>query len=447
MTGFPAEMELLRASLRAHVVGSESTEDLAPLLSRVNWPHVLWLGRQHRVLLFLHATLKAPALAGLIPPGIVAQLAALGEVSQLRSLARARELCLLQDLFDRHGIPALPLDSWLLAWANGIAPGLVELGTSLRYVVPAPHQARAMTALHDAGHPTVADPQKLILKDRSPVLLYSRFAATAPAARLRANSRPLTVGGRSLPALSPLHWLLERVAQCRPDRTPSPFVAWELVRLAGNLDAADWSLAGAEAAALGLPPHWTGTVAASFDALGVPRPSALNDVPTPPPVASGPAVVELEQAPFLPTPPGVMRRMLELAGTGPADVVCDLGCGDGRLVVSAAKEFGARSVGVDLDPVRIAEATARAAAGGVTERVKLICGDLFAQDLSQVSVLCLYLLPGFYPRIREKLRREARPGTRVVSHDYIFPGWPPEKTEIVRAGPLKVSQIYLWRLG
>jgi cyclopropane fatty-acyl-phospholipid synthase-like methyltransferase len=138
--------------------------------------------------------------------------------------------------------------------------------------------------------------------------------------------------------------------------------------------------------------------------------------------------------------------MLELAEVSPNDVVYDLGCGDGRIVVSAAQRFGARGVGVELDPVRIEEATALAAHAGVSDRVRFICGDLFQVDISGATVVCLYLLPAAHARMSRKIFRELKPGTRILCHDYVLADWAPERTELIPIGPLKISQIYLWRV-
>ena len=440
------ELDLLRVGMRASLEGGGIAADFPSLLDSVDWQRVLWLGRQQGALLFLYEALKTFSVPGKCPPKVLAQLEALRQANHLRSLARGRELCLLQDLFDRHGIRALSLDHWMLAHRCGEPSGRVELGTNLRYLVPSEQLACGRALLHEAGHPTEADQQKIIQKDLSPVLLSSPLGSEWDALRLWSAASPFTVGGRNIHCLSPLHWLFQRVEPRYIPPATNLFRAWEIVSLSREIDDGEWSRADAEASKLGLSGHWAGAIAACFDTLHLPRPYPLAHVSAHQPVPSDPGPHEVSRAPFLPTPSAVARRMLELASTGPMDLVCDLGCGDGRLVVSAAKEFGARAIGVDLDPVRIAEATEHAVAQQVSGRVNFVCSDLMAQGLSGVTVLCLYLLPGFYPRIRQKLVREARPGTRIVSHNYVFPDWPPEATEIVRTGLLRVSQIYLWRL-
>jgi SAM-dependent methyltransferase len=143
---------------------------------------------------------------------------------------------------------------------------------------------------------------------------------------------------------------------------------------------------------------------------------------------------------FVPTPQRVINAMLKLASVSKTDVVYDLGCGDGRIVVSAAK-LGARSVGIDIDPDRIREANSRIQTAGVGKRAKVIQGDLFETDVSEASVVTLYLLSSLNLKLRPKLLSELRPGTRIVSHGFDMGDWKPEKSLDV-AG----STIYLWRV-
>jgi cyclopropane fatty-acyl-phospholipid synthase-like methyltransferase len=137
--------------------------------------------------------------------------------------------------------------------------------------------------------------------------------------------------------------------------------------------------------------------------------------------------------------------MLQAANVGPDDVVYDLGCGDGPIVIAAASRHGARGVGVDLDPARIAEARRNAARAGVTDRVTFLVQDLFATDLRAATVVALYLSPEVNLRLWPKLRRELRPGARVVSHDHGIGDWRPERTiEVMR--PARIHRVHLWRI-
>ena len=146
--------------------------------------------------------------------------------------------------------------------------------------------------------------------------------------------------------------------------------------------------------------------------------------------------------PYVPTPQPVVDKMLEIAKVGKDDVVYDLGCGDGRIVITAAKERGARGVGIDLNPERITEAKANAEAAGVDGKVKFMVGDLFTADFSEASVVTLYLLPDVNRALRPQLWKQLKIGTRVVSHDFdMGPEWPPEKVERIGS-----KTIYYWTI-
>lgn len=133
--------------------------------------------------------------------------------------------------------------------------------------------------------------------------------------------------------------------------------------------------------------------------------------------------------PYVPTPQEVVNSMLDLAKVGKNDVLYDLGCGDGRIVVTAAKERGARGTGIDLNPQRIAEAKENAKKAGVEDRVAFRVGDLFEADVSPATVVTLYLLPDVNVKLRPRLWKQLKVGTRVVSHDFDMGAeWPPEKT-------------------
>ena len=134
---------------------------------------------------------------------------------------------------------------------------------------------------------------------------------------------------------------------------------------------------------------------------------------------------------FVPTPQEVVMEMLRMARVTKDDVVYDLGCGDGRVVITAAKMFGARGVGVDLDPVRVKESNENAIKAGVIDRVKFFQQDLFEINLSEATVVSLYLLSELNLRLRPKLFRELKPGTRVVSHEFDMEDWKPDNLSTV----------------
>lgn len=132
--------------------------------------------------------------------------------------------------------------------------------------------------------------------------------------------------------------------------------------------------------------------------------------------------------PYVPTDDRVVATMLRLAGVGKGDVLYDLGSGDGRIVIAAARRFGARGVGVEIDPDRVREAQENAQRAGVADRVRFVQQDLFEADIREATVVTLYLLPDVNLKLRPKLLRELRPGTRVVSHNYGMGDWKPVRT-------------------
>ena len=144
---------------------------------------------------------------------------------------------------------------------------------------------------------------------------------------------------------------------------------------------------------------------------------------------------------FVPTPEEVVEAMLRLADVGPNDVVYDLGSGDGRIPITAARRFGARGVGVELDPKLVAQATHSAHEAGVADRVRFIEGDIFEADLSPATVVTLYLLTSINERLRPKLLKELQAGTRIVSHQFRMGDWNPDRETVVDFRPL-----FLWRV-
>jgi ribosomal protein L11 methylase PrmA len=137
--------------------------------------------------------------------------------------------------------------------------------------------------------------------------------------------------------------------------------------------------------------------------------------------------------------------MLSLAEVTRDDVVYDLGCGDGRIVIAAAREFGARGVGVDLDPGLVQAARAQAERAGVADRVAFRVEDLFTADLQSATVVTLFLSPELNERLRPKLEKELRPGSRIVSHRYGIGAWRPDRTVMVTVREIR-SPIFLWRV-
>ena len=149
------------------------------------------------------------------------------------------------------------------------------------------------------------------------------------------------------------------------------------------------------------------------------------------------------EVPYVPTREKVVDEMLKVANVGKNDVLYDLGCGDGRIPITAAKRFGTRGVGVDIDPDRIRESRENATKAGVADRVKFFQQDLFETDIKEATVVTLYLLPDVNLRLRPKLLSDLKPGTRVVSHNYDMGDWKPEKTITVKL-PEGEHTVYFW---
>jgi precorrin-6B methylase 2 len=155
------------------------------------------------------------------------------------------------------------------------------------------------------------------------------------------------------------------------------------------------------------------------------------------------------RVPFITTPGDVVERMLEMAGTGPGDLVADLGSGDGRIVIAAARRFGARGLGIELDEQLARDSRENARIAGVADKVSIVQGDVLTADFSRASVVTVYLLPGLIEKLQARFINELKPGTRVVSHAFRMTGWRPDKAQTVRVtqphtGQGDESTLYLW---
>lgn len=150
-------------------------------------------------------------------------------------------------------------------------------------------------------------------------------------------------------------------------------------------------------------------------------------------------------APYVPTPYEIVERMLAMADVTAGDVVYDLGCGDGRIPIMAATKYGARAVGVDIDPTRIAEANANARRAGITHLVRFIEQDALRVDVSTATVVTLYLLSSSNLKLRPILTKQLRPGARIVSHAFSMGDWEPDVIESVTAAGF-TRNLYLWKV-
>lgn len=151
--------------------------------------------------------------------------------------------------------------------------------------------------------------------------------------------------------------------------------------------------------------------------------------------------------PYLPTTEQAVDAMLKLAAVTSSDVVYDLGCGDGRIVIAAAKNFGARGVGIDINPQRIAEANANAKKAGVQDKVRFVEDDLFTADIHDATVVTLFLLSSVNQKLRPKLLSDLKPGTRIVSNTFEMGDWKPDREATVESadkGAYFSRKLLLW---
>ena len=156
----------------------------------------------------------------------------------------------------------------------------------------------------------------------------------------------------------------------------------------------------------------------------------------------------VDLAPYVQTPMPVVEKMLEMAALGPGDVLYDIGCGDGRIVIAAARKYGVRGVGIDILPRMVEESRANATKEGVEKLARFICLDATKADLSEATVVTLYLLPESNDLLRPMLERELRPGARVVSHGYLMTGWEDRLTgkATVVDGTGKEHSVFAYRI-
>jgi len=171
-----------------------------------------------------------------------------------------------------------------------------------------------------------------------------------------------------------------------------------------------------------------------------PAPVLLELVASGQAAAQQPATLRQPDVIYVPTPPEVVEAMLQMANVTSKDVVYDLGSGDGRIPIAAAQKYGARAIGIDIDPRRIEEANANLAKAGVGDKVKFLNQDLFETDISDATVVTLYLLPELNVKLIPTLKKLKR-GTRIVSHSFDMGEWPPEKTQDVNG-----RKIYYWTI-
>ena len=158
------------------------------------------------------------------------------------------------------------------------------------------------------------------------------------------------------------------------------------------------------------------------------------------------AIYTAGEVPFVPTPPEVVDRMLELAEVKKGDVLYDVGSGDGRIVISAAKKYGVRAVGIEIDRDLVERSRAQARAEGVDHLVEFRQHDALTADLTRATVVTLYMMPEFNAKLRPNLEK-LKPSARVISHDFGIEGWAPAKVERLPGGMLHNHTLYLWKVA
>lgn len=152
--------------------------------------------------------------------------------------------------------------------------------------------------------------------------------------------------------------------------------------------------------------------------------------------------------PFVPTPEPVVRYMLKLAKAGPNDIVYDLGCGDGRILILAVKEFNVKkAVGVEIREDKVREAIENVKKAGIVDRVTIIHGDMFKVDISEATIVTLFLLTSVNEKLKPKLERELQKGARVVSHEFRIPGWKPREVVEIKDDNYISHTVYLYVIG
>jgi len=473
------EIHCLRDCVRRALQGMAAGEPSSDLFAGVSWPRLLWLARMHRLLPFLHAAAKLAGEA--CPADVLRQLTEMRKVLSLRRLFRAKEIWGHSQLLEREAVPSLSLDGWVLGELYYPDAALRETGDAVPYLISPEDRPRALQALKQTGSSENA-PLEFTHLTRS--LLEIRRGWLPPAIATRAGdeegfqelhrrSVAVTIAGRTVRVPSATDWVLHFCSLIRPDawfrlRTPV-----DLALACRHLAPEDWTALFARAVTPEAAGDLAVSLAAGHDLLGLDPPLPVTDRlagresledrrralidsylarMSQAPAPSFPERGEVEEkdfgsiARYTYTPHTAVTRMLQLAGTGPEDLVCDLGSGDGRIVIAAARDFGARGLGVERDADWIVRAREAAAAAGVADRVSFELADAFEADIGGATVVALYCESFAYPRIRQHLRSRLRPGTRIVSHDLVFPGWPPAAMEILVSEPLRLSYVYCWEL-
>lgn len=428
------------------------------------WAAVLWWAQRHRVLLHLASSVDERALANTSPQRAEG-LRGYRHSAGVRALASARESCLLQRACDDAAVSIVMASGWALGEGYYVRREAREVDHQVRLVVDEADRQRAAVLLKSLGYAEgPRDPLGLLTLGRSRVALDTTGDDTG-------RTRVLTLDGTRIRVPGPESWLLRLLAPrgARP-RMLTLERACDVVSLieAGSFD---WDACFRLAVHRRRLLRVRAGITAACRLLDRPVPRAVSSIPSGArdrraaeflessavQVATPRARVLASRlksvAPdeqgsvgrYSPSPDSVIDRMMICAKVSPQDVVLDLGCGDGRVAIRAAQRFGALGIGVDRDRALIQAARTGAAAAGQQDRTRFIEGDLFEVDLTQATVICLYLQRFAYRRLAEWLRAHARPGTRIVSHDVGFPDWLPASADMV-VSDLRTSIVYCWSI-
>jgi len=448
-----------------HAMGGQRPAVGPVAISERDSAALLWLAQRHRVLLHLaQATLVDAADAA--NSSVTAGLSGYRRNAGVKHLAAARELRLLHGALQERAVTASFASGWVMGERYYPARSLREIGDQVRVFVQPADRAAAVEALSGLGY---------VLGPRDPLALHTlgRSRVTLDdATEVWESARRLTLLDVQISVPGPEAWLGRVLAP----RGPRPRIltlerACDVIALCDQADF-DWELLWREADRIGRRLRIVAGIAASYALLDREPPPAVRAMligprmgsardflvasstavvrPRPHGLAKRLRVLAPQEQPsigrFSPTPLAVVDRMLAVAHVAPGDVVYDLGCGDGRIVQRAAEVFGATAIGVDRDPLLLAQARTEAAARGLGSRVQFVEQDVFDVDVSQATVICLYLQRFAYRKIEHWLKASAMPGTRIVSHDVGFPDWVPDSTEIVVSDGLRASFVYCWTI-
>jgi len=461
------EKALVVACARHAFDGSVASE-IRELSGRVNWSHAIWLARRHRMLLPL-ANAANSVVSAECPAPLRAQLASYRTGGVVDRLRRTRKLYRLHaaigsaaDELEMTATSALVLSE---CYFGGKA--LRDIDDIPRYLVPATTRERARALLEAHGH--TDHPLQLSGDDFGRVRLETgerRGAVGWPMFdphAVFARSVQFEIGTVRFRVAAPSDWLVALATRIASAQSLPLADALDLLVLGGRLSDLDWHDALATAIACGAEAQFLIGVAASCVLFehDLPPSIAARFVQDPllgdraMSVAGRPSLATTNRSlerlaateqrlaahgigaralgAFTPTSMPIVECMLRIARTTPDDVVYDLGCGDGRVVLCAAARFGARGVGVDLNEDLIARAGRNRAAlePELAQRVRFINADVFDVDLCDATVVCLYMEPFALHRIRRDIVPTLRPGTRIVGHNVSFPDWPPDAIEIM----------------